>query len=370
VPQVSLLRPGKFVCIAVSLAALSVLAGCGMPGAPQPPSLNLPNRVTDLSAIRAGNQVSLTWKMPIRNTDKMLLKDNVSVRVCRNRTSAAGCDAVTTLQLAPNSAAAYTDALPAALAAGAPRALTYFVELDNRKGRSTGLSNGAEILAGEVPPAVAGLGAQIRKDGVLLNWSPSPPDTPAAAIRLLRKLVSPPAAKQQKGPLAAPPEQQERTLIVDPAKSTSRALDADVRFGETYEYRAQRVVRVPLNGQLLELASPLSDPVRIDAVNVFPPSVPTGLAAVATAGENGNPPAIDLSWLPDTEADLAGYVVYRHGNDSNWQRISPAQPVVGPGFRDANVQPGQTYVYAVSAIGQNGHESALSAEAQETVPAP
>src|SRR5579862_5926190 len=108
--QVSLSRPGRTICIGTSLAAVSILAGCGMPGAPQPPSLNLPNRVTDLSAIRAGDQVSLSWKMPIRNTDKLLLKDNVSVRVCRNQTSGAGCDAVTTLQLAPNSAAAYTDA--------------------------------------------------------------------------------------------------------------------------------------------------------------------------------------------------------------------------------------------------------------------
>jgi hypothetical protein len=341
-----------------------------MPGAPQPPTLNIPNRVTDLSALRAGNQVSLTWKMPIRNTDKLLLKDTVAVRVCRNQSSAAGCNVVASLQLAPNSDAAYSDALPPALTTGTPRVLTYFVELQNRKGRSAGLSNGVDIPAGEVPPAVTGLSAEIRNDGVLLNWTPAPPDAPSAAIRLNRKLVTPLAAKPQQGPLATPPEPPERTLMVETGGSTSRALDTDIRFGETYEYRAQRVVRVPVNGDLLELASPISDPVRVDAVNVFPPGVPRGLAAVATAGENGYPPSIDLSWLPDTDIDLAGYIVYRREGDGKWQRISTAQGAVGPSFHDANVQAGHTYVYAVSAIGQNGHESARSAEAQETVSTP
>jgi hypothetical protein len=34
------------------------------------------------------------------------------------------------------------------------------------------------------------------------------------------------------------------------------------------------------------------------------------------------------------------------------------------------VQPGHTYMYAVSAVDQQGHESARSAEAEETVPGP
>jgi fibronectin type 3 domain-containing protein len=168
-----------------------------------------------------------------------------------------------------------------------------------------------------------------------------------------------------------------RTFLVEPAahvdSSLDRAFDSSIQFGETYEYRAQRVARVTVNGETLELAGPLSAPVRIAAVNVFPPVVPRGLAAVATAGAESAGPAIDLNWQPGTEADLAGYVVYRRetvATESSWQRISPAQPVPAPGFHDANVRPGHTYLYAVSAIDQQGHESARSAEAEETVPAP
>jgi len=91
---------------------------------------------------------------------------------------------------------------------------------------------------------------------------------------------------------------------------------------------------------------------------------------VATAGENGSEPAIDLSWQPGAEADLAGYIVYRREGAGDWQRISPPQPVVGPAFHDARVQPGHIYSYAVSAIDQGGHQSARSAEAQESVPNP
>ncbi len=356
-------------------AALGV-AGCGMPGAPLPPSLNLPDRVGNLSAVRTGGQVALTWTMPTKNTDKMLLKGNVAVRVCRNEQGAAGCSAVTTVQLAPGASAAITDSLPAALAAGQPRVLTYFVEIDNRKGRSAGLSNGAEILAGEAPAAVVGLRAEMRRDGVLLHWSAVPPEAAPVAVRLDRKLLTPPAKNFKQGLMTPPPEPPERTLLIEAGAATDRALDKDIRFGESYEYRAQRVARVTLNGQTLELAGPLSESVRIDAVNVFPPGVPKGLAAVAAAGENGAGPAIDLSWQADTEADLAGYIVYRRepaaASESNagWQRISSAQPVVGPGYHDANVEPGRAYEYAVSAIDQEGHESARSVGAEETVPGP
>jgi hypothetical protein len=343
-----------------------------MPGAPQPPSLDLAERVRDLSAMRTGNQVSLTWTMPKRNTDKLLLTGDIQVRVCRKENSAGSCTVAASEAFAPGADAVLTDALPGALTAGAPRVLTYFVELVNRKGRSAGLSNGADVLAGAAPAAIIGLSVKMGRDGVLLQWTPSTSEGPSTAIRLERKLLTPAKAqpKSATSPLAAPAEPLERSLLVQTGAQESRALDKDIRFGESYEYRAQRVATVTIGGQKLELAGPLSAPARIEAEKVFPPSVPTGLAAVATEGENGAAPAIDLSWQPNTEADLAGYVVYRRAADGAWQRISPAQPVAGPGYQDANVQPGHLYSYAVSAVDQEGHESPRSAEAQETVPGP
>lgn len=366
-------RPGRDASIAIVLASAAALAGCGMPGAPQPPSLNLPVPASNLSAVRTGNQVALAWTMPKRTTDKVELKDPIAARVCRGQSGESSCNTAATVQFAPGSSAAFTDVLPSGFASGSPHPLTYYVELVNHNGRSAGLSNGAVILAGQAPAAIDGLTAELRGDGVLLYWVPAPPSAPPAAVRLVRTLLNPPAKKPGQGPMSAPPEPVVRNLFVDPDAS-GRALDSDIRFGESYEYRAQRVARVTESGQTLELAGPLSAPIRVDALDIFPPAVPQGLAAVATAGENGNPPAIDLSWQPDTGPGLAGYVVYRRetsaGESSDWQRISPAQPLIGPGFHDSNVQAGHSYMYAVSAAGQNGHESARSAEAGDTVPAP
>ncbi|MGA2570858.1 MAG: fibronectin type III domain-containing protein [Terracidiphilus sp.] len=364
----------RFAALAATLAAVLAVAGCGMPSAPLPPSLHLAVPVTDLSAVRSGGQAALTWTMPTKTTDKVLLQGNIEVRVCRNEMASAACSAAATLQLAPGSGATFTDTLPSALAAGPPRAITYFVELDNRKGRSAGPSNKVKVLAGEAPPAVENLTAEMSKNGVLLRWTPVAPGSSPAAIRLVRRLLTPPAKKSGESSLAQPAELLVQTLLVEPAALSDRALDTAIRFGGTYEYRAQRVARVTVNGETLELASPLSLPLRIEAAKLFPPNPPQGLVAVSTAGENGAGPAIDLSWLPASESDLAGYIVYRREVGASgavpWQRISPAQPVAGPAYRDFGVQPGHTYVYAVSAIDQEGNESARSAEAQETVPEP
>jgi hypothetical protein len=364
-----------WAALAAGLAAALALAGCGTPAAPQPPSLNLADPVNDLAATRAGNQVTLTWEMPKKNTDKLLLKGNVAARVCRKEEPGGACAAAGgDLFFAPGAEGTFTETLPAALAAGAPRSLSYFVELRNRNGRSAGLSNAAQVLAGVAPAPVAGLVAEVRKQGVILHWTPGAGDgSSSTVIRLRRKLLTPPAAKPQQGPLAPQPEPVEQNLLIDSCAPEGRrgfcqALDKNIRFGQSYEYRAQRVARVPVNGKTLELAGALSAPVRVEALDIFPPDVPAGLAAVATPGEDGAGQSIDLSWQPVADADLAGYIVYRREGEADWQRISSAEPLVPPAFHDAQVQPGHTYRYAVSAIGQNGHQSARSAETAETVP--
>lgn len=346
------------------MVLLLSLAGCGTPGPPQPPSLHLPGPVTDLAAVRTGDHVALTWTMPKRTTDRVALKDGIAVHVCR-KVKPDACDAVAALKLLPGADGSYNDTLPATLASGEPRPLSYQIELLNRSGRSAGPSNAAEVLAGTAPAAVADLAAEVRKSGVVLHWAPQ--QHAGESVRLERTLLDPPERPKHTQALAGPAEPVQQTLLVH--DDEGRALDQSITFGRTYQYRAQRVAQVAVGGKALELDGPLSAPIKIEAADVFPPAVPTGLAAVATQGENGAPPAIDLSWEPVSDADIAGYVVYRREDNTPWRRISPTTPVVGPAFHDADVQPGHTYRYGVSAVDQLGHESTRSADAEETVPA-
>ena len=287
------MRPIDKLCcwsaLAAGLVSLLILSGCATPGAPQPPSLNLPEKVSDLAATRAGNRVTLTWTMPKKNTDKLLLKGDVAVRVCRRVGEAECIAAGEDLHLPPGADGAFTDALPEALAAGAPRQLSYFVELRNRNRRSAGLSNAAVVLAGAAPEPVTGLAAEVRKKGVVLRWATlrAAQESMPTAIRLHRKLLTPAAAKSDQGSLAPQPEPSEVNLLVDSCaeqghRGICRAVDKDIRFGQTYEYRAQRVARVTLDGKTVELASEFPIPLRVEALDVFPPEMPTGLAAVAT----------------------------------------------------------------------------------------
>ncbi|MDR3725229.1 MAG: fibronectin type III domain-containing protein [Terracidiphilus sp.] len=349
-----------------ALAGVLALAGCGMPGAPLPPSLNIPQPVNNLSAMRRGNEVVLAWTMPRRNTDKMLMKEPVTVKVCRTETSDVACNLAGQLTLTAGAAASFRETLPGMLAAGKPRALRYFVELENAHGRVAGPSNFVLVVAGVAPPAVSGMKAEVRKGGVALRWTAISGEQ--TSVRLDRKLLNPPAASKKQGPLGSVAEPAEQKLLVVERVGEARALDRGGKFGESYEYRAQRVVRVSVDGETLELTSGWSEPVRVAVNDTFPPDVPVGLAAVAAAPETGA--AIDLNWQPNREDDLAGYIVYRREGDGPWQRVSPEKLLTAPAFHDAGVQAGHTYRYAVSAVDQGGRASKHSGETEETVPEP
>jgi len=358
-------RTTKYLPLLAASAACLIAVGCGMPGAPLPPSLNLPQPVKDLHAVRTGDQVALNWTMPRRNTDQLLLKDTLHVLVCRAESSATACTPVGELSVAPGGHGAFADQLPAALATGTPRALTYSVQVQNARHKAAGVSNLAHVVAGQAPAPVTALQAELRKNGVLVRWTPIADDqTP---VRLERHLLTPQAESKKHDPLAQPDEPTVEKLLITARVAEGHALDRTARVGAIYEYSAQRIARVTVNDQTFELAGGVSNSIRVEVRDIFPPDPPQGLAAVAAAPESG--PAVDLNWQPNTEADIAGYIVYRREGNSEWHRVSPSKLLTAPAFRDTSVEPGHSYRYAVTAVDTNGHPSRRSAEAEESVPA-
>lgn len=324
-----------------------------MVAAPQPPSLKLPQPVTDLTGQRVGNAVELHWTMPKRATDKVLLVGDQRAEVCRH-VDGGKCETAASLLLAPQSKASFVDHLSGPLTQGPLRLLTYTVELENHAGQTAGPSNVAATAAGTAPPPIEGLQLRTRADGVVVRWAPSSERT---TVRIERKLVEKTAAEKSEAP--------ELQTLEYAGEDKGQALDHDAALDHTYTYTAQRIVAVALRGQTVVVAGAPSESVTINAQDVFPPAVPVGLQAVADAETK----AIDLSWQPNTEADLAGYVVYRRDAGSNAAPVRISKDVQpAPTFHDANVQPGQSYAYSVSAVDHDGNESARSAEAEETLP--
>lgn len=332
---------------------LLLMAGCGMVAAPQPPSLRLPEPVTDLTAQRTGNQVELHWTMPKRDTDKVLLAGGQNAQVCR-RVDSGPCEVAGNLRFAPTVSATFTDHLPAALISGPPRPLIYTVELENHVGRDAGPSNVGIVGTGAAPPQIMGLEARAQADGIVLSWTPEGVDD---TVHIERKMVDKTVDKKSTIPL-------EQTLEFS-GDDGGHVLDQDAVLDHTYAYSVQRIEKLTLQGKLVEVASVPSETITINARDVFPPAIPTGLQAVADPVAH----AIDLSWQPNTEADLAGYTVYRReaGSSAEPVRISPpAQPA--PSFHDATTLPGHSYDYFVSAVDRDGNESPRSAEVEESLP--
>ncbi len=355
-----------------SLALL--LAGCGQTGTPQAPSLQLPTPVSDLTANRVGDRVTLTWTMPRRTTDKLPLKGLQPVQICR-RADDGACLTVGTVSYEIGKPASHDDTLPADLTGGSPQLLGYSVDVLSLHGRSAGASNIAYAAAGSAPPAFIHASGEITANGVVLQWQPASllgSDHKVNIERTLLSVAAPPKS-ESKPPSQSPLGGSSQSLVkqqmlmvrLPPGADPGKALDPDAAFDERYSYRISRVTTVSIGGKSIDIAGPSSAEILVDTKDIFPPAAPTGLAAVAAPDEG----AIDLSWAPNTETDLAGYAVYRSELGGEPVRISPpGKPIDSPAFRDATARPGREYTYTVTAIDRDGNESVRSAEVKETLP--
>jgi hypothetical protein len=343
-----------------------LMIGCGSPGSPAPPSLNLPTPVLDLLAARTGDSVRLAWTMPKRTTDHLPLKRQVSVQVCR-AVESAPCTIIATINLAPGGAGVYTDALSSDLTQGSYRLLHYEVALLNRAGKSAGQSNLAYSAAGPPPSAVNGLNWAMRPDGVLLSWTPAAEKSVFFRIERLQ-LTTPPPAEGHGSPLAssAPPAAQTLVVRVPDGADPGHAMDTSALFNQRYRYTLERVAALKLSGQSVEVQGLPSQAIEVATKDTFPPAVPQGLAAVADAATG----AIDLSWTPDSDSDLAAYSIYRRDVQAGAPAKRIASVSAAPSFRDTGVEPGHTYAYSVSALDQSGNESKPCPEVEETLPRP
>jgi fibronectin type 3 domain-containing protein len=138
-----------------------------------------------------------------------------------------------------------------------------------------------------------------------------------------------------------------------------------LEWEKTYWYRVTAVSVIKRLDSETQIEGDDTAAVRVIAHDVFPPNVPAGLQA-AYSGE-GQTPFIDLVWAPVTNADLAGYNVYRSEGTGAARKLN-SELVKSPSYRDRAVASGKTYTYAVSAVDVRGNESQRSEATSEAVP--
>jgi hypothetical protein len=362
--------------LSLLLFGTAALVGCGVPGIPKPPSLDLPQPVTDLRVVRKGDNVHLDWTVPTETTDRIAVRHPGPTQICRNLDAAisecanpvgevpapqllgAGPRQTKSAKTSETMQANYTDHLPQTLLVENSGArIFYAVSVLNSKGRSAGISNVVAVPAVPALPPPFDFRAQVTAKGVILSWTRIPLATETPGLRHIYRVYR-------------RPENGNTDTIVGEvpldASSGTELVDHSFEWEQTYLYRATVVTLIHEEGKTeTQFEGDDTTAVRVFAHDVFPPAVPTGLQAVFSGV--GQQPFIDLIWAPDTDADLAGYNVFRHEAGAEAVKINTAL-VKMPAFRDMNVASGKTYFYSVSAVDIRGNESARSQEASEAVP--
>ena len=354
---------------AVAVSATLMLAACATIAPPQPPSLELPKPPTDLRASRQGDRVSLNWTIPIQTTDRETLRNLGPTLICRGPGELNSCNtpvgqirmpipAIKAGASAPKPQAAYADTLPPQLESDDPSAfITYAVQVLNREGRAAGLSNQVHVPLAHTLPPPRDFHAHVAKEGVVMNWIGEIVPVAPADVHYVYRVY-----RRAEG-------SNERVLAGETpagAEISFTMTDAGIEWQKTYYYRAEAVtlIRRAINSQL-EIEGDDTPEAKVVADDVFPPAVPAELQAVFSGP--GQKPFIDLVWAPVTDADLAGYNVYRREEGTTPVKLT-GDLIKAPAYRDENVAPQRKYFYSVSSVDVRGNESARSEEASEAVP--
>lgn len=357
--------------VLILLAGTLCLTGCATPGAPQPPSLNIPKPVRDLGAMRKGGVITLTWTNPTETTDGALLKKTGKVLLRRGFvTSESPAPASTSplgeVSLAPplkdgtESTGAFRDSLANIQPPASANFAVYAVQAANNAARTSGVSNQVFVPLVPAPALPKNIHVEVVPAGVKINFDPVPPPQNGStlAVRYTYRIMRRSEGSKQPVVVAEPAIGNEAMAVVDKG----------IEWEKKYEYWIIPITAWQQDEKYKGEVEGEDAPVEaVFTKDIFPPAVPSGLQAVFSGVSQQS--FIDLTWTPNTEPDLAGYNIYRRLEGQPAVKIN-SDLVKTPASRDSNVQPGATYFYSVSAADLRGNESARSQETSEIVPRP
>jgi hypothetical protein len=357
------------------LAAALVAAACGKRGDPLPPLPTTPQGVTELRLAQRGPSLEVSYVAP-RTTAGGARLGVLEVELLR--TEAPGDFAkvarTTRRRVAPGETIVESEVLPPAgtVVRAAARAKV--------GGDASALSPVVSLTVQPAPPAPTGLTALLEPQAVVLTWvpPPTPPPTPApspspSASPSPMPTPSPSPSPRAPGPSPSPspgvtpsprpspsatpkpqggfwvyrrePEAAYRRPLTPAPVAGPPFRDTTIAPGERWCYVVRTVVSTE---PIVESAS--SPEGCVENRDVFPPAAPTGVAVLP--GED----AVEVSWSPSLEADLASYRVYRASDGGPPARVADV-PASDTTFRDASAPRGQPLLYTVTAVDRSGNES-------------
>lgn len=345
-------------------------AGCGAPGEPAPPSPPVPAPINDLAASQQGNGVRLVFTLPSRTITGELLEEPPAIEIFRAALQPGAKPDGKSFRLVYTIPGAlsdtytdqgkirFTDPVAAEeLAARSGLTLAYRVRTRASKKKDSGDSNTVIAALYPVAEKIVNVDAQVTQNAIELSWAvPSLPESASLAIagyHVYRGELE--SAASLPSPSDLSQVQWKNPPILLAPVQTNSYRDTLFDFGKTYVYLVRSVTVVQGNAS----ESDDSTPAIVTPRDTFPPAAPQNLVAAVLPAENGAR-VVDLSWSINSEADLAGYHVYR--SEKQGERGQLLQPgiLLTPAVRDASVKSGGRYWYTVTAVDRAGNESAPS----------
>jgi hypothetical protein len=339
-------------------AGIGFLPGCGVQGPPQPPRLEVPERVTDLTVFQVGRTLEIQFGLPQQARDGERLTKPLEIEIlCAHLPPGSPPRKSPPLalwtRLQPDQWTRYANdrrfIYPARLsedelknwqAEDSLLAVRTLTRGFRHRAVESEISNLVRLRLLDVSGPVDHIESKTTEKAIELGWLPPAktleglPVSYLAGYRVYRSLTGKPGSFQLVGESKEP-----------------QYLDRDFEFGRAYSYEVRALFKD--GGTIAE--SEGSQPYEVIPRDTFPPAPPTGLTALYTAS------AVELVWTANSEKDLAGYYVYRRENGEQPKKLNK-ELLRTPILRDVSVQPGHIYFYQVTAVDLSSNESQPSEE--------
>jgi hypothetical protein len=364
----------------ISIFGFLLVAGCGAPGEPVPPSPPIPAAVADLSAHQVGDAVLLTFTLPNKSTLGERLTEIPTLEVLRGSSRPDGTASPKSFRVVdtvPGSLLSayilqgkvqFPEPFPPEETRTQPGE-TVFYRVRTRVSERKSSSDSKEVSLNlyPVPQRIAALNERVTEKSIQLNWTPPQQTSAGAALPAIEEFH---VYRGEIDPASISSAEQDlhmavwkAPLLQIAATTTPEYQDAGFDFGKTYAY----VVRSVVSAGGAPLESSDSRPAIVTPKDTFPPAAPQDLvAAVLTSTAGGT--IVDLSWTINLETDLDGYRVYRGESESERGKLLTSDLLRTPAYRDSTVTTGRRYWYTITAVDRAGNESAPSAGAVVEIP--